>query len=271
MNGALFFSGGARRALTAVLPIVHENDVYRWVAGASAVLTSGFTHEKAICMPARMRRAKPQKKRSGSSRAARGLLFKSATGITRFRIAMGKADFRSSSHRSKGRGMVNSMRQFAKNNRWGNRFTRAGAALAGMPHWLRRHQFNKMSLSRRAPGRSLGTMVKMLSAAAQIAGSFVKKDVRTGKRFFSPGGCAMGIMKFLWYSFFVGKRLPLPLVSKVCGVWVGIAWAIGMVWRTSKLASIVLVPYLLWETMVTILKYSVSHPEERRRNGAASK
>jgi tryptophan-rich sensory protein len=61
----------------------------------------------------------------------------------------------------------------------------------------------------------------------------------------------------LWSVLFFGLRRPGMALLEIVVLWVAIALTIGAFWRVSRLAALLLVPYLLWTTFATALNASI--------------
>jgi tryptophan-rich sensory protein len=61
----------------------------------------------------------------------------------------------------------------------------------------------------------------------------------------------------LWSIVFFGMRSPLGGLIEIVFLWVAILMTVIAFWRVSKLAALLLVPYLAWTTFAAALNASV--------------
>ncbi len=61
----------------------------------------------------------------------------------------------------------------------------------------------------------------------------------------------------LWSIVFFGMRSPLGGLVEIVFLWVAILMTVIAFWRVSKLAAILLVPYLAWTTFAAALNASI--------------
>jgi benzodiazapine receptor len=65
------------------------------------------------------------------------------------------------------------------------------------------------------------------------------------------------ILNALWSTIFFGLREPLYAFIEIVVLWVVILITINKFGKISKLASYLLIPYILWVTFAAILNYSI--------------
>jgi tryptophan-rich sensory protein len=61
----------------------------------------------------------------------------------------------------------------------------------------------------------------------------------------------------LWSFLFFGRRNPFAAFIEILVLWVAIAMTIGAFARISRLAALLLVPYLAWTTFATVLNAAI--------------
>lgn len=61
----------------------------------------------------------------------------------------------------------------------------------------------------------------------------------------------------LWSVLFFGRRAPLSALREIILLWVAIALTIAAFARISRLAALLLVPYLLWTTFAAVLNAAI--------------
>jgi tryptophan-rich sensory protein len=66
-----------------------------------------------------------------------------------------------------------------------------------------------------------------------------------------------GLLNIAWSLLFFYKRRPDLALAEVALLWVSIAVLMGMVWRWSPSAALLLVPYLAWVTFASLLNLEI--------------
>lgn len=61
----------------------------------------------------------------------------------------------------------------------------------------------------------------------------------------------------LWTPLFFGLQNPLAGLVCIVLMWLAIAWTIVGFWRVSRLAALLLVPYLIWVSFATVLNAAI--------------
>lgn len=69
-------------------------------------------------------------------------------------------------------------------------------------------------------------------------------------------GVQLGL-NLLWTLLFFGMESPLAGLIEIVFLWLAIAATIAVFWPISRLAALMLVPYLLWVTYAGALNYSI--------------
>jgi translocator protein len=65
-------------------------------------------------------------------------------------------------------------------------------------------------------------------------------------------------LNFLWSIIFFGMHLPIAAFVEIAFLWGSIVWLVISVWKFSKSASLILVPYLCWVSFAAILNLTVA-------------
>jgi tryptophan-rich sensory protein len=65
------------------------------------------------------------------------------------------------------------------------------------------------------------------------------------------------VFNSLWTPIFFGLRLPLIALGDIVILWLAVFAAITGFWRVSKLAAVLLVPYIIWVTFAAVLNASI--------------
>jgi len=64
-------------------------------------------------------------------------------------------------------------------------------------------------------------------------------------------------LNLLWSILFFGMRSSLAAFVGIIILWAFIAWTIALFWKVSRLAALLLLPYLLWVSFAALLNYSI--------------
>jgi benzodiazapine receptor len=65
------------------------------------------------------------------------------------------------------------------------------------------------------------------------------------------------VLNGLWSLLFFGRRAPLAALIEILLLWVAIVLTIVAFARISRVAALLLVPYLLWTTFATVLNAAI--------------
>lgn len=65
------------------------------------------------------------------------------------------------------------------------------------------------------------------------------------------------VLNALWSILFFGRRAPLAALVEILLLWTAIVLTIVAFARISRLAALLLVPYLLWTTFATVLNAAI--------------
>jgi len=66
------------------------------------------------------------------------------------------------------------------------------------------------------------------------------------------------LLNFIWSIIFFGLHLPLVAFIEIAFLWGSIMWLVINVWKFSKPASLILMPYLFWVSFASILNLTVA-------------
>ncbi|MDD5011081.1 MAG: tryptophan-rich sensory protein [Phycisphaerae bacterium] len=65
------------------------------------------------------------------------------------------------------------------------------------------------------------------------------------------------VFNCLWTPIFFGLRLPLVALGDIVILWLAVFATITSFWKVSKLAAILLIPYILWISFAAVLNASI--------------
>jgi tryptophan-rich sensory protein len=85
----------------------------------------------------------------------------------------------------------------------------------------------------------------------------LQKKLKKQRTFLLALFSAQLFLNFLWSVIFFGWHLPLPAFVEIIFLWISIALLIIDFWKFSKLAAILLIPYLCWVSIASILNFYV--------------
>lgn len=127
-----------------------------------------------------------------------------------------------------------------------------GPAIDGWYRTLNKPAFNP-------PDTIFGPVWSLLYLLIGIAAYLVARDGRQGRalstaRTFNWVQLALNT---LWSLLFFGRRSPLAGMVEIVFLWVAILLTILSYWRISRLAALLLLPYLLWTTFATFLNIAI--------------
>ncbi len=109
------------------------------------------------------------------------------------------------------------------------------------------------------PDAAFGVVWTVIFALAAISGAVAWPRAATRQtREWTVGLFALnGFLNILWSLLFFRLRRPDWALAEVAGLWLSIALLIGYLWRVSRLASVLLAPYLAWVSIAAILNLDV--------------
>lgn len=121
-------------------------------------------------------------------------------------------------------------------------------AIGGWYRTLKKPPFNP-------PDQVFGPVWSTLYLLMGVAAWLVDRDGHDASqtrsaRFFNGLQLALNA---LWPVFFFGRRSPLAGMIEIPFLWIAILLTIVTYWRISRLAALLLVPYLLWTTFAAML------------------
>ena len=109
------------------------------------------------------------------------------------------------------------------------------------------------------PGSFIGIMWTIIFILSAISLIFFVKSAR-GKSIFWPiiGLYILnGVFNVLWsYIFFTKHELGLAVVDALL-IWITVGMLVFFLWRSSRTASLLLLPYFLWVSFATYLTYVI--------------
>jgi benzodiazapine receptor len=65
------------------------------------------------------------------------------------------------------------------------------------------------------------------------------------------------VLNVTWTIIFFGLKMPGIALTELILLWISIMATIIAFWRMTRLASLLLVPYLLWVSFATVLNYAI--------------
>ena len=85
----------------------------------------------------------------------------------------------------------------------------------------------------------------------------LQKKLKKQKNFLVILFFAQLFLNFLWSVLFFGMHLPLLALIEIRLLWISIALLIIDFWKFSKLAAILLMPYIAWVSFAAFLNLSI--------------
>lgn len=73
------------------------------------------------------------------------------------------------------------------------------------------------------------------------------------------------VLNGLWSTLFFGLRSPAAGLADIAALWVVLAVTVVRFFRVSRLAGLLLIPYLLWTSFAAVLNFSIWRLNRRRR------
>lgn len=125
-------------------------------------------------------------------------------------------------------------------------------AIGGWYRTLKKPPFNP-------PDAVFGPVWSVLYLLMGVAAYLVEREGGDGGRTSAArafNGVQLGL-NALWSLLFFGRRSPLAGMIEIGFLWVAILLTIVAYWRISRLAALLLVPYLLWTTFATALNVAI--------------
>ncbi len=111
------------------------------------------------------------------------------------------------------------------------------------------------------PDAAFGVIWTTIFALAAVSGVTVWRAARSQvTREWIIGLFALnGFLNILWSLLFFRFQRPDWALIEVAPFWLSIAALILVFWRVSRTASLMLVPYLVWVSIATLLNYDIVH------------
>jgi translocator protein len=92
-----------------------------------------------------------------------------------------------------------------------------------------------------------------ISLSMVIGAGMEKKEARTGLALFS----FQLVLNLGWSASFFGMRSPLAGFADILLLWIAIVATMVVFFRVSKVAALLLVPYLCWVSFASYLNYTI--------------
>ncbi len=111
------------------------------------------------------------------------------------------------------------------------------------------------------PDFAFGVIWTVIFALATVAGVRAWTGARTrSRREWILGLFALnGFLNILWSLLFFRLERPDLALVESAAFWLSIAALIGLIWGASRIASLLLIPYLLWVSLAVLLNFDVVH------------
>lgn len=101
------------------------------------------------------------------------------------------------------------------------------------------------------------TLIFALTAAAGVVSWRAAPDTAT-RHWLLSLFAINGILNVAWSVVFFSLHRPDWALVEVALLWLSIALLIGFIWRFSRSASLLLVPYLAWVSFAAVLNFAVA-------------
>jgi tryptophan-rich sensory protein len=111
------------------------------------------------------------------------------------------------------------------------------------------------------PDAAFGVIWTLIFALATVSGVSAWTSARSQiRREWLIGLFALnGFLNVLWSLLFFRFERPDWALIEVAPFWLSIAALILFIWRFSRLGSLLLVPYLVWVSIATLLNFNIVH------------
>lgn len=110
------------------------------------------------------------------------------------------------------------------------------------------------------PGWAFGpawTLIFTLIAASGVLAWQRAPDTRT-RAWLVSFFAINGVLNVAWSAIFFGLRRPDIAVVEVALLWASIVLLVAFIWRFSRAASLLLLPYLAWVSFAGVLNFTVA-------------
>ncbi len=130
-----------------------------------------------------------------------------------------------------------------------------GSTLTDLGPWYQ----NLKQPSWRPPDAAFGLIWTVVFAFTAVSGVLAWRGARTsGERQSIIGLFAInGLLNIVWSLIFFQMKRPDHALFEVGLLWLSIAVLIGATWRSSRLAAVLLLPYLIWVSIAAVLNYEI--------------
>lgn len=109
------------------------------------------------------------------------------------------------------------------------------------------------------PAWVFGPVWTLLYAMMGIAAGIVwreGRETRDGRLGLQLFGLQLGL-NTLWSALFFGARSPFTALIDIVALWIAIVATIVVFARTSRVAAVLMLPYLAWTTFATVLNATI--------------
>jgi translocator protein len=108
------------------------------------------------------------------------------------------------------------------------------------------------------PDWVFGPVWTVLYAGIAVSGWLVWRNAGwPGARLpLSLWGVQLGL-NLLWTALFFGLQMPVLALVEIVVLWIAIVLTIAAFWRVSRIAAVILAPYLAWVSFAGALNYSI--------------
>jgi translocator protein len=65
------------------------------------------------------------------------------------------------------------------------------------------------------------------------------------------------LLNALWTPLFFGLHLPLPAFAEIMALWLTLLITTVLFWRISRIAGLLLIPYLVWVSFAALLNFTL--------------
>lgn len=101
------------------------------------------------------------------------------------------------------------------------------------------------------------TTIFALAAASGITGWRALRNAPTARLWLLVMFAMNATFNVLWSGLFFRLHRPDIALFEVAFLWLSVAFLIVLLWRPSKAAALLLIPYLAWVSFAAVLNYAV--------------